>query len=178
MAVCLYVADVRRGVHLRYQAKGLPVYSAGDILDASFGDRFYEILRHFRYAMSNSVGSYAYYSVEMGIPFSLWGEKATYTRRRAPQASPNAPQTPPGAFHMPESSIGERIFSGLHTGITSEQKEFVEFSMGVGEGISGAELGRILRDAYRQRGRPVIDALTAARLRMKHGLQKLCYGID
>ena len=169
LAVCLYVSDVHRGAHRRYLAKGLPVYSAGDKQDVSFGDRLYGILRHFRYAMSNAAGSYAFYSVEMGIPFSLWGEEAKYRE-------PVALDRPPEASGQPEPETAERLFTGIHTTITPEQRDFVEFSLGVGAGISGEALGKILWGAYRKRGRPVIDALTSARLRMKYAFQKLRYG--
>ncbi len=174
IAVCLYVHDVRRGDHHHYLKKGLPVYSAGDMHDIYFGDRFYEMLRHFRYTMSNHVSSYAYYSVEMGIPFSFWGTRVKCNNL----SNPNIPLGQYDFSGWPEFQLAERLFAGLHTAITPEQKEFVEFSLGVGVGISGEELGKIFWDAYRKRGRPVIDALTTARLRTKYAFNKLRYGIS
>ncbi len=171
IAVSLHTYDVRRGFHRRYLEKGIPVYSAGDVIDTAFGDRFYETLRHFRYTMSNWPGSYAYYSIEMGIPFSLWGDDVAIKNYS------HLPGEPDMLSELPDFQIARPIFAGLNTEISPEQKEFVEFSLGVGVGISGEELGRIFWDAYRKRGRPVFDALTAARLRIKYALNKLRYGM-
>lgn len=172
VCVQMHVNDIRKGGHRPYMENGLPVYTAGDTADVFFGDRLYEVLRHFKYTMSNEPGSYAYLSVEMGIPFSLWGEEA----KAFNLSDPNLPKGDLTAARAGDFVRPLALFSGIHTRITPEQKEFVEFSLGVHDGISGEELGRIFREAYQKRGRPALDRLTAARYQVEYGFKRLLYG--
>ncbi len=74
ITVCLYYYDVLQGHHTIFEEAGFEVVTNGYIGDFDFVETFYDTMRRFRYATSNHTGSYAYYSLEMGIPFFLYGE--------------------------------------------------------------------------------------------------------
>ena len=107
------------------------------IFDYRFIERFYEIIRKFKYATSDIVGSYLYYAVEMGIPFFIYGEHPIFENK--------------GNKHF---KIGEldflkvfseypktlNLFVGLFEAITNEQKQLVERDLGIRNGI-GIPLG-------------------------------------
>ncbi len=56
-------------------SKGYKVVTAGNPHDNTYTQKFYAILKNYKYTMSNLIGSYTFYSVEMGIPFSLYGRR-------------------------------------------------------------------------------------------------------
>ncbi|MCA0334901.1 MAG: hypothetical protein LCH44_13245 [Bacteroidetes bacterium] len=74
ITVCLYYYDVLQGHHAIFEQAGFEVVTNGYIGDFDFVEIFYGTIRRFRYTTSNHTGSYAYYSLEMGIPFFLYGE--------------------------------------------------------------------------------------------------------
>jgi hypothetical protein len=125
--ICLHPTDIRKGLDKIFLEKGYKVYTAGDAWADSYADNLYNILCNYKYTMSNLPGSYFFYSVEMGIPFSLYGEEPKY-------------------FNKGDSNIelGEydsyknqstyqyvlKLFSGFHKEVTPEQKEFVDINLG------------------------------------------------
>lgn len=76
VSICLHKSDVEDGIHQTYLNAGFNVYTAGNYSDDRYLDRFYDLLSHFKYSTSNEIGSYVFFSVEMGIPFFFYGEKA------------------------------------------------------------------------------------------------------
>lgn len=74
--VCLHKHDIAKGVHKTYLDAGFNVCTAGHYSDDSYIDRFYDIMKHFKYSMSNEVSTYTFLSVEMGVPFFIYGEKS------------------------------------------------------------------------------------------------------
>lgn len=81
IVICLHANDVNKSEHLKYMNNGLKVVSAGHYEDDRFTERFYNILKNFKYSTSNCIGSHTYYSVEMGIPFFIYGERETYINK-------------------------------------------------------------------------------------------------
>ena len=71
--VCLYYREVLNGASRPFLRRGITVHCAGHHCDDAFPLNFYRILRNFRFSTSNSVGSFAYYSVDLGIPFFIFG---------------------------------------------------------------------------------------------------------
>ena len=69
-----YYYDVLQGHHAIFEQAGFEVVTNGYIGDFDFVEIFYDTIRRFRYTTSNHTGSYAYYSLEMGIPFFLYGK--------------------------------------------------------------------------------------------------------
>lgn len=79
ITICLLYPDIKRGKDKIYEKNGFTVVSAGEKIRGSinFVRNYYNILSHYKFATSNEVGSYAFYAVEMGIPFFLTGEEPT-----------------------------------------------------------------------------------------------------
>lgn len=168
VCVCLYVDDIWKGRHKIFMESGIPVYSAGNARDIRFVDRYYEILRHFKYATSNFIGSYSFYSVEMGIPFSLHGDiPLFYSSRRDDWDT---------TLSDPEKEA-RRLFSGIYLNITDAQKEFVTSKLNLKEHLSREEMRQILVTAYDKKGNVYKDLIkySSRRIRflVKRALQSL-----
>ena len=141
ISVCLYYSDIKKNQHKIFQKYNIPVYTAGYYFDERFAERLYNILKNFKYATSNVAGSYLYYAVEMGIPFSIFGQKQKLFNK----SDPNLDK---GEFDPYKLSALHRkvhkMFSGLQTKITSEQKEFIEINLGLKDGVKPSQLRHIL----------------------------------
>lgn len=74
VTICLYYYDIVQGHHQIFIDAGFPVITNGYIGDPEFVDHLYEHISSFKYVTSNHAGSYAFYALEMGIPFFLYGE--------------------------------------------------------------------------------------------------------
>ncbi len=150
VCVCMFMLDVLKGRHHAYMANGIPVYTAGHIWDIRFVDRYYDILRRFKYATSNLIGSYTFYSVEMGIPFSLYGE---------PSMDFNEAKQSWRIRTIEQMEIAKQLFSGIHLGISEQQKAFVTSKLNIDDHISREEMRDILTRAHKQRGNILRDII-------------------
>jgi len=141
VSVCLFYDDIKKGKHRIFQKYKIPIYTAGYYYNDRFTERFYDILKNFKYATSNKVGSYLYYAVEMGLPFSIYGQKQKYINKGDPNLSA-------GEYDSYKLSALyrriHRMFNGLHTKISPEQKRFVEINLGLRDGISPPQMRNIL----------------------------------
>ncbi len=169
LCISLHISDIQKGLHREFIKRGFPVYTAGNTHDVFFGNRVYSLMRHFKYTASNGLSSPAYYSTEMGIPFSLIGEGYELID----VSNPNLP----GSRIDYRASVSRKeaveVFSGIHTRVTPRQKELVHHVLGIGKGLSSEELRRILLDAYRKRrGNAVKDALLLHKRRAKYGFTR------
>tara|TARA_Y100000588_G_scaffold384143_1_gene474812 strand:+ start:691 stop:1428 length:738 start_codon:yes stop_codon:yes gene_type:complete len=75
VSVCLHMHDIVKGYHRAFIESGFPTYTAGHAHDHRFAERFYDMLRQFRYTTAVEIGSHTFYSVEMGIPFFVYGDR-------------------------------------------------------------------------------------------------------
>ena len=146
VSVCLHMHDIRKGLHEVYMKHGIPVYTAGNSLDYRFTKRFYDILKNFKYSTSNLIGSYTSYSVEMGVPFSLYGQEPEYI------SVLNDGKKIDLSGNFSEYDKMTSLFKGLYTEITTEQKRIIEHKLGIHEGISRLEMAKILYTAYLKQG--------------------------
>ncbi len=73
VTVCLHMHDINKGRHVSYLESGLTVICAGHPADDRFVERLYGHLQNVKYTTSNDVGTIAFFSVEMGIPFFIYG---------------------------------------------------------------------------------------------------------
>lgn len=145
VSVCLHMHDIRKGRHKIFLKHKIPVYTAGDGNDYRFCERFYNILKKFRYATSNMVGSYLYYSVEMGIPFSIYGNKQIFIN----SGDPNVPLGEYDPYkEFPSYRKAYDMFNGLYTEIMQEQREIVETDLGLRDGISRAKMAYVLYSSF------------------------------
>lgn len=141
VSVCIYWTDVQRGLAKPFLDAGLPVYTAGHSKDVRYVDRFYDLLRHFRYTTGNALGTYTFYSVEMGIPFSLVGPDYCYLDISADGAERKVQEKPPVKQSL------EDLFRGIFREITEEQRRKVSEQLGGEDGyLSSAEMNRIFRE--------------------------------
>ena len=78
ITLCLSFHDVRKGLHHKLRKYAMPIVTVGTSNSQKFVDRFYGLIREFRYATSPTIGSHLFYCVEAGIPFFLHGERPQY----------------------------------------------------------------------------------------------------
>ena len=148
VSICLHEADIKKGEHKIYLKNGLNVYTAGNTIDDKFIERFYDILKHFKYSTSNMVGSYTYYSVEMDIPFFIYGEREKFVNYGDPNIDIgefdlmklNEYKEAYELFNVPISN--EAIF------ITEEQKQHMFEGTGLKDGLSRWQLCFVLYWAF------------------------------
>jgi len=76
-SICMHMHDIRKGYHKNIRRYGIPVISAGESSSPVFVERFYDIIRNFKYATSNSGGSELFYCVDFGLEYFLYGRKPT-----------------------------------------------------------------------------------------------------
>lgn len=133
--ICVYWLDVERGRHKVFEEMGLEVMTAGYFTSSKFVQRFYDILANAKYATSNEFGSYLPYSIEMGIPFFMYGRRAELENSR-----PDTIQKfPSGKFEFTEEfgfkwyDYVQQLYKFPEDGkvsITEEQRTFAERLLG------------------------------------------------
>ena len=141
VTICLHIHDMERKKDEIYKKNGFNVVSAGPLLVQGFEfvQKFYDILRSFKYATSNQVGSYSFYAVEMGIPFFIYGEQAALKNTGEPLM--------PAKFKYEDYPMGvyaTAMFPGPTQCISQEQAKFVEDELGVRDCLSGSQLRQLL----------------------------------
>lgn len=75
--IVLHFIDVLKGKDLQFKKMGYKVISFGNMYNTIFVDNLYGALKNTRYALSNTVGSHAFYCINVGIPFSLVDTETT-----------------------------------------------------------------------------------------------------
>lgn len=77
VTICLFYLDFIDKKTDVYRKMGFEVTCAGPkfVNSLDFPRRFYEILSSHKYATSNAIGSYAFYAVDLEIPFFLTGSR-------------------------------------------------------------------------------------------------------
>ena len=122
VTVCLHYRDID-SYGPAFESQGYKVVTAGNGRQEGDGfvRKFYEILSAHKYCCSNEIGSYTYYSVEMGIPFFLCGPASKVYYRDIPGK----------LFIKGEYIINNReLFSPMVKEITEEQRDFVYGEIG------------------------------------------------
>lgn len=69
VTICLYYLDVLNGNYEFFLQNGFNVVTFGHSQRKDFVRRFYAEIRKYKYCLSNEIGSYAFYSIELNIPF-------------------------------------------------------------------------------------------------------------
>ncbi len=137
VAVCLHPTDIKNGREKIFKENGLPVYTAGNSLDDRFTERFYEIIKHFKFTTSNIIGAYTYYAVEMGLPFFLYGNGPGWVN----YSDKNIPLGPfnPYLLYQDYRTVHD-LFSSVTHQISTEQKNYILRELGILNGISRFEM--------------------------------------
>lgn len=145
VSVCLHPTDINKGQYKVFMDHNIPVYTAGHGCDMRFAERFYNILKNFKYSTSNIIGSYTYYSVEMGIPFSIYGANPKYIN----SSDPNVTMGEYDPYNELQSyKIMYDLFNGLNKEISTEQREIVERDLGLKDGLNRLEMSKVLYRAF------------------------------
>jgi hypothetical protein len=139
--ICMHYHDINKGLDVIFRKRGYNVYTAGDPLRFEFADDMYKLLMKYKYTLSNVPGSYLPYSVEMGIPFSLFGEAPKYFNNGDLNVEA-------GDFNSylvePTYQKALRLFAGFQRSISPKQKEFVGLELGINDSISRLKTALIL----------------------------------
>lgn len=144
VTICLLKPDIDMGRDKEYLARGFKVVTAGKNLRGSldFVKNFYELLKNHKYATSNDIGTYTFYSVEMGIPFFLHGDRSYSSNKDGLDVNI-------GKIAYMESykygRIANRLFdTGPTTSISPKQRLFVNSEMGLSDSLSKVELKKTI----------------------------------
>ena len=76
--VCMYWKDLLKNKHIPFEKQGLEIVSAGHYYDPDFCKNLYNLLTTVNYTTSNEIGSYTFYSLDLEIPFFLYGQKTKF----------------------------------------------------------------------------------------------------
>lgn len=146
LSVNLHYHDINNGQHKIFQKYKIPVYTAGNPNDYRFTERFYSILRNFKYSTSNLPMACLFYSVEMGIPHFIYGNKPVFNNKGDNNVSPGMDFDPINEWEITRKIYD--LFYGLHTEITPEQKEIVEIELGIRDGLSRSKMAYVLYTSF------------------------------
>ncbi len=144
ITICLLYPDIKLGRDKEYRKRGFKVVSAGRKLRGSkkFPFNFYKILANHKYATSNEIGTYTFYSIEFGLPFFLSGDEPTVVN--IGDKDPNSH----GSGKNSDYALGKKVFDLFNVGtnavITPEQQQLVKDELGIENHIDPKKLNKIL----------------------------------
>jgi hypothetical protein len=87
IVICLLYSDIEKDLHIKLRKYNIPLITAGTMISQKFVDRFYKMLLSFEYSTSPNIGSHAFYSIEAGVPFFLYGDSPTYQIKNSKMVS-------------------------------------------------------------------------------------------
>jgi FkbM family methyltransferase len=139
--ICLHPTDVSKGLGKIFEAKGYRVFSAGSAYSNRFAEKMYDVLKNYKFSMSNLLGSYVFYSVEMGIPFSLYGDAPQFINKGDKNIELGAYTS---YQQQPTYQKAVSLFSGFHSQISPAQTEFVNIELGKLNSVSRLKAAYLL----------------------------------
>ena len=128
--VCLHMHDIKAGLHKELRRYGFPIVTAGNASSIYFVDRFYDLVKNYTYATSQTWGSQLAYCVELGVPYFFLGEKPellNISDKNLPEGV--APQYWDN-YHEEYAKKAEALFRLPVDCVTEEQRAFVETILG------------------------------------------------
>lgn len=156
ICACFHMHDINKEekIYKKFMDAGISVYTAGNVFDVRFAQRFYDILKNFKYTSSNTIGSYAFYSVDFGIPFFIYGNEPSYKNVSNPyHGNENA-----GVGKIYNVSSYEEIYNRQQKfvispfdeeiTITKEQKTLADYCLGINNHISRFKMCFLLYWAF------------------------------
>src|SRR5690606_32839887 len=138
VTICLHFVDILKKKHLLFQRKGFCCVTAGHMFNEDFISNFYNILINFKYSLSNDIGSHTFYSIELGIPFSLLGDPAQITITEQEEVE-NLLLRKNLKYQEHIEKLLER--NRFNYQISSEMKKIVDQELGIEDGIGSFKLG-------------------------------------
>jgi hypothetical protein len=129
ITICMYWVDILRGKHQPFLDYGFKVITNGHMFDKDYAKNFYKNLIAHKYSTGNEPGSFTFYSVEVGIPFFLYGPKSNLVSLGTDPSLPDSykfstldfAKRVSEAFTFTDSALSKPIK------ISEEQREIVEF---------------------------------------------------
>lgn len=154
VSVCLYYREIISGIYKHFLNNGITIYCAGHMLDSNFPLNFYRILQQFKYSSSNSPCSSGYYSIEMGIPFFLFGESPQiFNHGNDPNYPENiiSPIIHENIVHHDLISEEVRMMTydlNSKISISKELKEYIDLKLGCNENQSTIKIQFMIWTRY------------------------------
>ena len=140
--ICLHWTDMRD--KKTYEQMGYNVFSAGKTFENNFVKNFYDIITNYEFTMSNKLGTYILYSLDLNIPFSLIGEEPLYFNHSNDKNKPKN-------YKVTDYEYGKKItklFYGFNNKINDEQKNFLKLETSFNNLIHKKDLKKILVDEF------------------------------
>jgi len=140
ITICFHFIDITKKYHNLFIKAGFNCVTAGHCDDPLFINRFYDILSSHKFSMSNVIGSYTFYSIEMGIPFSLYGNRPIYINKADSSF-------PLGIWKRDNNGFSASIYNlfiDLNTSINDNQKNVVISELGIDDSISRLKFSILL----------------------------------
>jgi ferritin-like metal-binding protein YciE len=145
VTVCVHFHDIRKKRHQAFLKHGFNVVTAGDPLDACYPDRFYDLLRSHAYSTGNGVATATFYSVDLGIPFFLFGPEAHLVNASDPNYAQGPIEKSPFTAHA-ESLFRYEDLDEIE--ISEQQRRFCREVLGLEGGLDWPSVNRLLRSAF------------------------------
>jgi hypothetical protein len=137
ITVCLHYRDMPHSAS-QFEQHGFTVVTAGESRQPGDGfvRNFYRILSAHKYSTSNMVGSYSFYSIEMGIPFFICGPSSELIGDKVSEVV----RTP---GHTEYIAMVHELFSEFHETIPKQIKQFVLDELGYQDRVDATSLRRL-----------------------------------
>lgn len=138
LTVCLHWVDEAK-LTKAYQKHGFSVVCSGNSRQPkdAFVKKFYEILSQHKFATSNDIGSYAFYAIEMGIPFFILGNPPKFMNSDKVSELRVTPE------EVRQTGKAISVFSKQFKSITSIQTKYVNAELGLDDAMSCDELRKV-----------------------------------
>lgn len=139
----MHMHDIVKGQHNVFMEHGISCVTAGNTSDQRFIERFYAIMKNFKYTTSNLIGTYTSLSIEMNIPFFVYGPREKYMNK----SDPNIPQGEyDGYAGNPYNKMlfDNLQYDGFNGGIDNELKLIVQNNLGISDGLTRIRLSIVL----------------------------------
>jgi hypothetical protein len=138
--ICMTEYDKINNKHFNFG--NFKICSAGNAYSNNYVKNFYDLIKSYKYALSNQPGTYLLNCVDLGIPFSLIGKEPVHINH-------GKDVNVPDKYKISQFEFGEhvyKLFKGLNLEISFEQKKLVNDEMGYDDRISPNELRDVLLD--------------------------------
>jgi len=150
VVLCLHMHDIKAGLHKELRCHGFPIVTAGNTLSTNFVDRFYDLVKDYAYATSQTWGSQVAYCVELGVPYFFLGERPELINIADKNLPTGVAPQYWDSYHEEYAKKAEALFRLPVDSVTGEQREFVESLLGVDSRITRGQVSWILwREFFR-----------------------------
>jgi hypothetical protein len=140
--VCMHYYDLKKYKYF-FENNGFKVLSAGNVINNDYAKNFYEILSDYSHACSNTLGTYVLYSINLNIPFFLFGNEPTMDNYGNDKNSPRHYKL----TDFKNAKIISRLFSKINHKVTEDQKKMADFELGLYHRIGPKQLREVILKA-------------------------------